>query len=107
MLRRDFRSIGTMYEMLGSWSYHRILRATASLAFLLFFAFFRENVTSSVVEVVGRLRFDEPLQGFVRTLISKVDSWKRAESKLSSSLLPLPTLRRSTAGWCSLWSHPM
>jgi len=71
MLRRDFRSIGTMYEMLGSWSYHRILRATASLAFLLFFAFFRENVTSSVVEVVGRLRFDEPLQGFVRTSVRK------------------------------------
>jgi len=57
-----------MYEMLGSWSYHRILRATASLAFL-FFAFCR-NVTS-VVEVVGRLRFDEPLQGFVRTSVRK------------------------------------
>jgi len=73
MLRRSIL-VQCMKCSLGSWSYHRILRAAASFGlsvFLILFdsIFFFAVVIffTSVVEVVVRLRFDEPFQLLVRT----------------------------------------
>jgi len=59
------KAIDRLVQCMKCWGAGAITESSAPPPLLAFY-FFCRNFTS-VVEVVGRLRFDEPLQGFVRT----------------------------------------
>jgi len=67
MLRRFFNRL---VQCMKCWGAGAITESSAPPPLWLFY-FFAFAIIFTSVEVIGRLRFDEPLQGFVRTSVGK------------------------------------